>query len=96
MIGQVLYAAGMKTEITNCHQDFQVRQSIGSGTGTGMDNREKLLTAPSSRCHVVADMAHNISNKTTETPSFSKGWPYRFRYCERMVRRDNLLMDIFF
>jgi hypothetical protein len=36
----------------------------------------------------VADMAHNIANKTTETPSFSNGWPYRFRYCERIVRRD--------
>jgi hypothetical protein len=39
--------------------------------------------------NVVADITHNIANKTTETPSFSKDWPYRIRYCERLVRRDN-------
>jgi hypothetical protein len=29
--------------------------------------------AKSAAAFVVADMAHNIANKTTETPSFSNG-----------------------
>ena len=39
----------------------------------------------------VADITHNMANKTTETPSFPNGWPYRSRNCERLVRRDNSL-----
>jgi hypothetical protein len=29
--------------------------------------------SPFSAAHVVADMAHNIANKSTETPSFPNG-----------------------
>ena len=43
------------------------------------------------REYVVADMAQNITVKSTKTPSFPNGWPYRIRYCERLVRRDNSL-----
>ena len=35
-------------------------------------------------------MTHNMANKTTETPSFPKDWPYRTRYFERLVRRDTV------
>jgi hypothetical protein len=31
-----------------------------------------------------------MANTTTETPSFSNGWPYRSRYCERIVRHDKI------
>jgi hypothetical protein len=41
---------------------------------------------------VVADMAHNIANKSTKKTSFPNGWPYRTRYSERLVRRDNSLI----
>ena len=53
MIGQVLDAANTEAENTNCIHSSQVCQSIGGGTGSGMDTREKPLTAASCRCQRV-------------------------------------------
>jgi hypothetical protein len=43
----VLDAACMEAENANCLQGFQVCQSIGGDTGSGVSTREKPLTAAS-------------------------------------------------
>jgi len=62
MIDQVLGAVRIEAEKTNCLKGFQVGQSIGGGTSSGMATREKPLTAAGSRCQQVRSAPHlNIS-----------------------------------